>query len=76
MDDCPESARLAEDASRAKNWKRWGPLLVRAAMGRRPRGLLGQRGLQEFSLVPKLHLGTPLSAQFYCPMTHHSLRIR
>jgi hypothetical protein len=27
MDDCPESARLAEDASRGKNWKRWGPYL-------------------------------------------------
>src|SRR5476649_1759863 len=27
MDDCPESARLAEDAARTKNWKRWGPYL-------------------------------------------------
>jgi hypothetical protein len=33
MDDCPESARLAEDASRAKNWKRWGPYLSERQWG-------------------------------------------
>ena len=33
MDDCPESARLAEDASRAKNWKRWGPYLSQRQWG-------------------------------------------
>ncbi len=33
MDDCPESARLAEDASRAKNWKRWGPYLAERQWG-------------------------------------------
>ena len=27
MDDCPESARLAEDGARTRNWKRWGPYL-------------------------------------------------
>jgi Glycosyl hydrolase family 63 C-terminal domain len=33
MDDCPESARLIEDASRAKNWKRWGPYLSERQWG-------------------------------------------
>jgi hypothetical protein len=33
MDDCPEAARLAEDASRAKNWKRWGPYLSERQWG-------------------------------------------
>src|SRR5271168_1244534 len=33
MDDCPESARLVEDASRAKNWKRWGPYLSERQWG-------------------------------------------
>src|SRR5271156_2016513 len=33
MDDCPESARLAEDAARAKNWKRWGPYLSERQWG-------------------------------------------
>jgi hypothetical protein len=33
MDDCPESARLREDASRAKNWKRWGPYLPQRQWG-------------------------------------------
>jgi len=33
MDNCPESARLAEDASRAKNWKRWGPYLSERQWG-------------------------------------------
>jgi hypothetical protein len=28
-----------------------------------------------FSLVPKLHLGTPLSAQFHCSVTHHAAGI-
>jgi hypothetical protein len=27
MDICPETLRLQEDLSRAKNWKRWGPYL-------------------------------------------------
>jgi hypothetical protein len=33
MDDCPESVRLREDASRAKNWKRWGPYLSERQWG-------------------------------------------
>jgi hypothetical protein len=33
MDDCPESQRLAEDASRAKNWKRWGSYLSQRQWG-------------------------------------------
>jgi hypothetical protein len=33
MDDCPESARLAEDAARTKNWKRWGPYLSERQWG-------------------------------------------
>jgi hypothetical protein len=33
MDDCPESVRLGEDASRAKNWKRWGPYLSERQWG-------------------------------------------
>jgi hypothetical protein len=33
MDDCPESTRLAEDASRAKNWKRWGTYLSERQWG-------------------------------------------
>jgi len=33
MEDCPESVRLAEDASRAKNWKRWGPYLSERQWG-------------------------------------------
>src|SRR5476649_1119225 len=33
MDDCPESARLAEDAARTKNWKRWGPYLAERQWG-------------------------------------------
>ena len=33
MDDCPESARLVEDASRVKNWKRWGPYLSQRQWG-------------------------------------------
>jgi hypothetical protein len=33
MDDCPESARLAEDASRTKNWKRWGSYLSERQWG-------------------------------------------
>jgi hypothetical protein len=33
MDDCPESARLREDASREKNWKRWGPYLAQRQWG-------------------------------------------
>ena len=33
MDDCPESVRLAEDASRSKNWKRWGPYLPERQWG-------------------------------------------
>src|SRR5271156_3751057 len=33
MDDCPESVRLAEDDSRAKNWKRWGPYLSERQWG-------------------------------------------
>jgi hypothetical protein len=33
MDDCPESARLAEDACRAKNWKRWGTYLSERQWG-------------------------------------------
>ena len=33
MDDCPESVRLAEDVSRAKNWKRWGPYLSERQWG-------------------------------------------
>src|SRR5471032_2121680 len=33
MDDCPESARLVEDASRVKNWKRWGPYLSERQWG-------------------------------------------
>ncbi len=33
MDDCPESARLVEDAARAKNWKRWGPYLSERQWG-------------------------------------------
>src|SRR5476649_742150 len=33
MDDCPESARLAEDDSRAKNWKRWGTYLSERQWG-------------------------------------------
>jgi hypothetical protein len=33
MEDCPESARLVEDASRAKNWKRWGPYLSERQWG-------------------------------------------
>src|SRR5277367_5457158 len=33
MDDCPESARLAEDATRAKNWKRWGTYLSERQWG-------------------------------------------
>jgi len=33
MDDCPESARLAEDTARTKNWKRWGPYLSERQWG-------------------------------------------
>jgi hypothetical protein len=33
MVDCPELTRLAEDASRAKNWKRWGPYLSERQWG-------------------------------------------
>jgi len=33
MDACAESLRLAEDASRAKNWKRWGPYLSERQWG-------------------------------------------
>ena len=33
MDDCPESVRLGEDASRKKNWKRWGPYLSERQWG-------------------------------------------
>src|SRR5271170_2019256 len=33
MDDCPESARLAEDTKREKNWKRWGPYLSERQWG-------------------------------------------
>ena len=33
MDDCPEAARLAEDTSRKKNWKRWGPYLSERQWG-------------------------------------------
>jgi hypothetical protein len=33
MDDCPEATRLAEDASRTKNWKRWGPYLSERQWG-------------------------------------------
>ena len=41
--DDAESRRLAEDARREKNWKRWGPYLSRAPVGHRPRGLLRRR---------------------------------
>ena len=33
MDDCPESQRLAEDAARTRNWKRWGPYLSERQWG-------------------------------------------
>jgi hypothetical protein len=33
MDDCPESTRLTEDASRRKNWKRWGTYLSERQWG-------------------------------------------
>ncbi len=33
MDDCPEATRLAEDAGRTKNWKRWGPYLSERQWG-------------------------------------------
>jgi hypothetical protein len=33
MDDCPETQRLAEDADRKKNWKRWGPYLSERQWG-------------------------------------------
>ena len=33
MDDCPESQRLAEDADRTHNWKRWGPYLAERQWG-------------------------------------------
>jgi len=33
MSECPETVRLAEDASRAKNWKRWGPYLSERQWG-------------------------------------------
>ena len=33
MDACAESLRLAEDASRVKNWKRWGPYLSERQWG-------------------------------------------
>ena len=33
MDDCPESTRLVEDATRVKNWKRWGPYLSERQWG-------------------------------------------
>jgi hypothetical protein len=33
MDDCPESQRLAEDAARTHNWKRWGPYLAERQWG-------------------------------------------
>ena len=33
MADCPEEVRLAEDAGREKNWKRWGPYLAERQWG-------------------------------------------
>lgn len=33
MAECPEEVRLAEDAGREKNWKRWGPYLAERQWG-------------------------------------------
>src|SRR6202453_4258763 len=33
MSECPETDRLKEDISRAKNWKRWGPYLAQRQWG-------------------------------------------
>jgi hypothetical protein len=46
---------------------------VAADVSRRPNSRV-ERGV--VFLVPKLHLGTPLSAQFHSPVPHRSIGIR
>ncbi len=72
MEDCPESARLAEEVARTKNWKRWGPYLSERQWGTvREDYSAGGRLLELFPArpcaQPRLSLGRGRPARLHRP---------